>query len=265
MSRAKSVMMSIAASVATAGVCVAQAQQAPAVDPKAIVAGVYQQDKSRDATFHVTLNVFDASNQETHKKFVLERIGSPGAGRTLVRFTEPPDIKGLELLSIDEPGTETKQYLYVPAIDRARPLSAREQSERFADSDFTYEDIGERVLDDFTYTLVSDTDVMDKHKTYKIELQPISPDKSQYKYIYVWIAQDIPVILHAQMFDAEGQMVRELAASDIKHESGVWGARRLEMTTSAAHTKTDLIFDSVKFDSGLRESLFTPDALGKTK
>lgn len=253
MSRGTLAVAVIAAFVAFGGVCVAQAQQASVVDAKAIVARVYGQDKSRDATFHVTLNVFDANGQETHKKFVLERIGSPGASRTLVRFTEPPEVKGLELLSINEPGTETRQYLYTPAIDRVRSLGPREQTERFADSDFTYEDIGERVPDNFTYTLVSDTDVMDKHKTYKIELEPVSADKSQYKYIYVWIAQDIPVILHAQMYDAQGQLVRELAASDIKHESGVWGARRLEMTTPASHTRTDLIFDSVKFDSGLRE------------
>ena len=265
MSRTQGVMLAIVASQLFAGACMAQAQQAPAVDAKAIIAAVYQQDKSRDETFHATLNVFDTGGHETHKKFVLEHIGAQGAGRALVRFTEPAEIKGLELLSINEAGTETRQYLYVPAIDRVRSLSAREQSERFADSDFTYEDIGQRSLDDFTYTFVSDADVMDKHKTYKIELEPVSPDKSQYKYIYVWIALDIPVVLHAQMFDAQGKLARELAASDIKHESGVWGARRLEMTTPATHTKTDLIFDSVKFDSGLRESVFTPEQLGKTK
>jgi hypothetical protein len=265
MSRAAIAIAASAAFIAGVGVRAAQTQPAPGVDAKAIVAGVYQQDKSRDVTFHATLNVFDANGQETHKKFVLERIGSPGASRTLVRFTEPAEIKGLELLSINEPGTAAKQYLYAPAIDRMRTLTPREQSERFADSDFTYEDIGERSLDDFTCTLVSDTDVMDKHKTYKIELQPVTADKSQYKYIYVWIAQDVPVILHAQMYDAQGQLVRELGASDIKHESGVWGARRLQMSSPQEHTKTDLIFDSVKFDSGLRESAFTPEALGKAK
>lgn len=238
---------------------------APAGDARAIVAAVYNQDKSHDAVFHATLNVFDANGKESHKKFVLERLASDGGSKTIVRFTEPAEIRGVALLSINGAGAEDHQYLYTPAIDRVRSLSSREQSERFADSDFTYEDIAERALDDFTYTLLSDNETMEGHKTYKIELQPVAPDRSQYKFVYAWIAQDVPVLLHAQMYDAQNRLMRELRAWDLKHESGVWGTRRLEMTSPADHTRTELIFDSVKFNTGLDEAAFTPDALGKAK
>lgn len=236
---------------------------APAVDARAIVAAVYSQDKSHDAVFHATLNVFDASGHESHKKFVLERLSTNGGSKTIVRFTEPAEIRGVALLSINGAGAEDHQYLYTPAIDRVRSLSSREQSEKFADSDFTYEDIAERALDDFTYALLGDTETMEGHPTYKIELQPVAPDRSQYKFIYAWIAQDVPVLLHAQMYDAQGRLMRELRAWDLKHESGVWGTRRLEMASPVEHTRTDLIFDSVKFNTGLDEAAFTPDALGK--
>lgn len=268
MNNARKIAVGVACSAAlmlVAAQVFAQQTTAPTVDAKAIIAGVYEQDKSRDATFHATLNVFDSSGAESHKKFILERLAAQNGSRTIVRFTEPPEIRGLALLSINQSGAAAQQYLYAPAIDRVRTLSAREQSERFADSDFTYEDIAERQLDDFTYTLLGDNETMDGHKTFKIELQPVSPDKSQYKFIYAWIAQDVPVLLHAQMYDAQGKLERELRAWDIKHENGVWGARRLEMTTAAQHTKTDLIFDSVKFDSGLSEDSFAPDSFGKAK
>lgn len=268
MNSARKIVVGVARSAALMLVATqvfAQQNAAPTVDAKAIVAGVSAQDKSRDATFHATLNVFDSSGTESHKKFILQRLAAQNGSRTIVRFTEPAEIRGLALLSINQSGAAAQQYLYAPAIDRVRTLSAREQSERFADSDFTYEDIAERQLDDFTYTLLGDTETMDGHKTYKIELQPVSPDKSQYKFIYAWIAQDVPVLLHAQMYDAQGKLEREMRAWDIKHENGVWGTRRLEMTTAAQHTKTDLIFDSVKFNSGLSEDSFTPDTFGKAK
>lgn len=238
---------------------------APAPDARAIIAGVYEQDKSHDVTFHATLNVYDASGQMKHKKFVLQRIGAPGDSKTIVRFTEPAEIRGLALLSINHAGGSDRQYLYTPAIDRVRPLSALDRSARFADSDFTYEDISERALDDFTYQFLGDTETMDNHQTYKIEVVPAAPDRSQYKFIYVWIAQDVPVILHAEMYDQQGQKIRDLRAWDIKKESGVYGARRIEISSAASHTKTDLIFDEVKFNTGLSEDLFTPDALGKSK
>ncbi len=239
------------------------AAQAP--DARAIIAGVYEQDKSHDVTFHATLNVFDASGQMKHKKFILQRIGAPGDSKTIIRFTEPAEIRGLALLSINHAGSGDRQYLYTPAIDRVRPLSAMDRSARFADSDFSYEDISERALDDFTYHFLSDTESMDNHKTYKIEVTPVAADRSQYKFIYVWIAQDFPVILHAEMYGQQGQKLRDLRAWEIKKESGVYGTRRIEVSSPATNTKTDLIFDEVKFNTGLSEDLFTPEALGKVK
>lgn len=258
--RAASVALGIALVV-----CASVAQSAaPARDARAIVAGVYEQDKSHDVTFRATLNVYDASGQMKHKKFILQRIGAPGDSKTIIRFTEPAEIKGLALLSITHAGAD-RQYLYAPAIDRVRPLSTQDRSAHFSDSDFTYEDISERALDDFTYKLLGDTETMENHSTYKIEVTPVAPDRSQYKFIYVWIAQDVPVILHAEMYDQQGQKIRDLRAWDIKKESGVYGTRRIELSSPLAHTKTNLIFDEVKFNTGLSDDLFTPEALGTVK
>ena len=72
-----------------------------------------------------------------------------------------------------------------------------------------------------------------------------------------WVAQDVPVILFAEMYDAQGQKVRVLHATDLKHESGIWGARHTEMRTVADGTRTVLTIDSVKFNTKPDEKLFT--------
>ena len=59
--------------------------------------------------------------------------------------------------------------------------------------------------------------------------------------------------------------MRELRAWEIKKESGVYGTRRIEMSSPLTYTKTDLIFDEVKFNTGLTDDLFTPEALAKSK
>lgn len=232
-----------------------------ATDAAAVMTGVYQQDTSRDVTLRATLDVTDKDGHGVKKRFTIRRIGSFGNGKTLVRFTDPADLRGVTLLSINQPGISDRQWIYTPATERVRAVAPRERSERFAGSDFTYEDIAERSLDDFTYQLLPAEDVIENHKTYKIEATPVSPERSQYKYIYYWVAQDVPCILHAEMYDQEGHKIRELHASGLRKESGIWGARRTEIRTVPDGTKSVLTIDEIHLNTGLDESLFTPDAL----
>jgi outer membrane lipoprotein-sorting protein len=232
-----------------------------ATDATAVMTGVYQQDTSRDVTLRATLDVTDKDGRGVKKRFTIRRIGSFGNGKTLVRFTDPPDLRGVTLLSINQPGISDRQWIYTPATERVRAVAPRERSERFAGSDFTYEDIAERSLDDFTYQLLPAEDVIENHKTYKVEATPVSPERSQYKYIYYWVAQDVPCILHAEMYDQEGRKIRELHASGLRKESGIWGARRTEIRTVPDGTKSVLTVDEIHLNTGLDESLFTPDAL----
>jgi outer membrane lipoprotein-sorting protein len=232
-----------------------------ATDAAAVMTGVYQQDTSRDVTLRAALDVTDKDGRGVKKRFTIRRIGSFGNGKTLVRFTDPPDLRGVTLLSINQPGISDRQWIYTPATERVRAVAPRERSERFAGSDFTYEDIAERSLDDFTYQLLPAEDVIENHKTYKVEATPVSPERSQYKYIYYWVAQDVPCILHAEMYDQEGHKIRELHASGLRKESGIWGARRTEIRTVPDGTKSVLTIDEIHLNTGLDESLFTPDAL----
>jgi outer membrane lipoprotein-sorting protein len=232
-------------------------------DAKAIMARIYEQDTSHDATLRATLEVTDKEGHSVKKRFALNRIGSFGNGKTLVRFTEPPELRGVTLLSINEPGANDRQWIYTPATDRVRSVTPRERSERFAGSDFTYEDIAERSLDDFTYQVLPADDNIDNHKTTKIMATPVAPDRSQYKYIYYWVAQDVPCILHAEMYDQEGRKVREMHATGLRKEKEIWGARRTEMRSVLEGTKSVLTIDEVHLNTGLDAKMFTPEALEK--
>jgi hypothetical protein len=231
-------------------------------DPRKILEGVYEQDTSHDTTMKAVFDIYDKDGHKTTKKFLLFRIGSPGDSKTLVRFTDPAEIRGVALLSYNHTGDEDRQWLYIPATQRTRSVSPRELSEKFAGTDFTYEDVEERVLDNFTYRLLSDTEVIDGHKTYKVAAVPVDASRSQYKYVYYWVAQDIPVILHAELYDRDGKLVRELHASALKKVAGIWGARHVEMDSVVEKTRTVLTINEAKFNQHLDEKLFTPDNLG---
>jgi hypothetical protein len=229
--------------------------------PRKIMEDVYQQDTSHDVTMRANLEVFDKEGHGKKKRFVYRRIGSLGDSKTLVVFTDPKEIRGVALLSINRRGVTDRQFMYTPATQRVRNVSAQERSARFIGSDFTYEDIAEHVLDDFTYRLLGDDEKIDGHKTYKVEATPVDAGRSQYKFLYYWVAQDVPVILFAEMYDANGRKVRVLHATQLKRESGIWGARHTEMSSVQDATRTVLTIDEVKFNTGLDKKLFTPEGL----
>lgn len=232
-------------------------------DARKVMEDVYQQDTSRGTVMHASFDVFDKQGHRAKKEFTYRRIGVPGDSKTLVVFTAPEEIRGVTLLSINRRGTNDRQFIYVPATQRVRAVPPQERSARFIGTDFTFEDIAERVLDDFNYQMIGEADTIEGHKTWKIDATPADSSRSQYKYIYYWVAQDVPVILHAEMYDANGREVRVLHASQIKRVAGISGARRTEMTSVQTGTKTVLTIDDVKFNQALDEKLFTPEALGK--
>jgi hypothetical protein len=236
-----------------------------ALDARQIMEDVYRQDTSHNASMRASFEVFDKAGHRKKKDFTYRRIGPPGNSKTLVVFTSPEEIRGVALLSINQRSVTDRQYMYVPATQRVRSVVPQERSARFIGTDFTFEDIAERVLDDFTYRLLGDTETIEGHKTYKVEATPIDAARSQYKFLYYWVAQDAPVILHAEMYDAKGRELRMLHASGLKRVSGIWGARHLEMSSIQDGTKTELSIEGVKFNTNMDEKLFTPQGLERTE
>ena len=153
--------------------------------------------------------------------------------------------------------------MYTPAIQRVRRIAAQERRQRFLGTDFTNEDMAERILDDFSYRLIGEGEVVDGRRTWKIEARPVSPDRSQYAWIYLWVPQDVPYATLVEMYDRQGQRLRILKASQLEKISGIWVARNLEMTSPIDNTRTVLFIEEIRFNTGLKEELFSQQSLEK--
>ncbi len=235
----------------------------PGPDARKIMDTVYKQDTSRDTTWRAKMDVYDKKGSVRSKRFVFTKIGSLGNSKTLIRFFDPAEVRGVGLLSINQGGTADRQWMYTPAIQRVRRIAAQERRQRFLGTDFTNEDMAERVIDDFSYTVLSEGELVDGRKTYKIEGRPVSPEKSQYSYVYLWVPVDLPYVVLGEMYDKQGQRQRIYKATSLEKISGIWVARQVEMSSPPDGTKTILMVDEVRFNTGLKEDMFTQQALEK--
>lgn len=240
------------------GACPAVAQ-----DARKIMDAVYKQDNSRDTYWRARLDVYDKKGTARSKKFSLRKLGTLGNSKTLARFTDPAEVRGVGLLTYNQTGVGDRQWLYTPAIQRTRRIAPQERSRKFLGTDFTNEDMAERVLDDYTYKILSESEVIEGRKCYKIEGRPVAADRSQYSYVYMWVPVDVPYTVLAEMYDKAGQRVRILKASNLEKISSIWVARQIEVSTPADGTRSVMIVEEIKFNTGLKEDLFTQQALEK--
>jgi len=74
--------------------------------------------------------------------------------KTYVRFSQPTDVAGTQLIVVDNPGQSDAQLLYLPALKRTNRIAGKARKGSFMGSDFSYEDL--EVSDDqsATHTLV---------------------------------------------------------------------------------------------------------------
>src|SRR5687768_1220373 len=122
---------------------------------------VQDRDTGRDSRAAMRMKLFDRQNRARERALTLTSLqakGNPGAAATapdgdrlLIRFTYPNDIRGTGFLVLEHPKVEDERFLYLPSLGRVRRIAGSEAQESFAGSDFSYEEIGGREFDDYSY------------------------------------------------------------------------------------------------------------------
>jgi hypothetical protein len=236
--------------------------RAQQVDARQILQKVYEQTDFRSLEMRASLVIYDRQGHSEKKEFLYRHIHTNLGSKTRVDMIAPAEEKGVVLLTIQQQGLPDNSYVYAPAIDRVRSLGTQDRSARFLGSNFIFDDFADRNPGDFTYRFMGDSEKIDGHETYKIESRPIERGSSPYAYVYLWVAKNAPVIVYAQMYTAPGVLTRVLHATDLRHEGGAWGMRRIEVCTEVDDTRTVLAVQSVKINPYLDDAVFSSQSLG---
>src|SRR5213079_2931413 len=160
-----------------------------AQDPRVILKEVQRRQSSTSQRYEGTLEVTGGENRVATKNWVFQRIGSFGNSKAILRFTAPAEVKGVGLLIVNHPDRASDQWMWTPAIERDRRIALQDRSTRFFGTDFTFEDLEERDVDQYDYTLAGD-DAVDGSACWRIESRPKESKSSQYTKSVVWIRKD---------------------------------------------------------------------------
>ena len=107
-------------------------------------------------SYEGAIDVIDARGKVLNKSWHFWREGNRGNSKVLVRFDTPAEVRGVGLLTLNHAGRSAEQWLYTPAIQRDRRIAPQEKSQRFMGTDFTNEDMEERAIDNYEYSLAGE-------------------------------------------------------------------------------------------------------------
>jgi outer membrane lipoprotein-sorting protein len=224
-----------------------------------IVAESQRRTASQSERYEGLLQSFDKGGRMTEKRWIFERLGSNGNSKSVIRFTAPAEVKGVALLIANHPDRASDQWMWTPAIERDRRIALQDRSTRFFGTDFSFEDLEERDVDQYEYSLLGD-DTVDKAPCWKIQSVPKQSKSSQYTKSIVWIRKDNYVAARVESYVKE-EVVRRLDSADIRNVQGVWTAHDTTMHDLRRGSRTRLALDKVQYNVGLKDEDFTLQAI----
>jgi len=230
-----------------------------AEDARQIVQESQNRTRSKSERYEGTLEVFSASNKVSKKRWEFLRIGSFGDSKSVLRFLEPPEVKGVALLVFNHPDRSSDQWMWRPAIEREQRIALQDRSTRFFGTDFTFEDLEERDVNQFDYRLLGDEGV-EGADCWKIEATPRQTKSSQYTHSYLWIRKDHYVVARIEGYNKKG-LARTIRYTEIAEVQNVWTARELEVSDPEKKSRTVLKLEKLEYNVPLKEDQFTLQAL----
>ena len=209
------------------------------------------------------LQVIDAKGRVTDKRWEYTRLGSHGASKSVLRFTAPAEVKGVALLVLNHPDRASDQWMWTPAIARDRRIALQDRSTRFFGTDFSFEDLEERDVDQYDFSLAGE-ESMDGVACWKIEARPRQTKTSQYSRSRVWVRKDNYAYVQIEN-DIKSDLVRRLKYSQLEQVQGIWTARLLEMTDLRRNSRTILKLEKLQYNLPMKDDEFTLQSLRRER
>jgi len=261
-------------------VCAASAagpegRQATAVTAESVARQVQDRNTGRDSRSAMRMKLFDRHGRVRERGLTIISLRgreSPGASpsapdgdRLLVRFSYPNDIRGTSFLVWEHPNSDDERFLYLPSLGRVRRIAGAETQESFVGSDFTYEDIGGREFNDYTYAFAgpdggnaswSPTVGGAPRPAWRLESRR-KDTSADFPRVVSLVLKDTFVVVGADVYNRRNERQKVYSVRRLEQIEGIWTVMESAMTNALEKTRTDLLVGSADYNVGLKDTDFS--------
>lgn len=241
-----------------------------AMTAREIMEKVDGRDDGDNLTANVEMILIDKKENQRLRKMKIYNKDKGQDTWKLQFFIAPADVKNTGFLTYDyyEGERDDDQWLYLPDLHKTKRIASSDKSSAFMGSDFSYADMTRRVLDEWTYTLLKESEV-DGHKVWLIEALPADKEvENRYGFTksVIFIRQDIFMGVRAVHWLKEGKKIKYQEMLGIQQIDGIWTSTEARMKTTKNKItlhRTVMKWSDIRYNQSLDDSMFTVRRLEK--
>jgi hypothetical protein len=188
--------------------------------------------------------------------------------RTVLFYQSPKNVKDTGFLTYDYPDADKDddQWLYLPALRKARRISASDRGDYFLGTDFTYEDIkkeGKFELSDYHFKTIEKSSLRGKEV---LLLEAVAVDEETAKElghskVLAWVDTSNWIVLKSQSWDINQNELKTAVMSDIRLIDGIWTRHNLIVDNHKTGHHTEFSFSQVDYNTEVKDRIFTRQSL----
>lgn len=240
---------------ATATLSAADAADATEIMKQSHLAYYYSGD---DGMAKVNMKIVSKSGKERIREFTILRLDVEDGGQQkyYTYFKKPSDVSRLTFMVWKQPGGDDKRWIYMPAIDLIKQISAGDKTASFVNSDFTYEDISGRHWSEDVHTIISESETIDGKEAYLISSKPVKKYKG-FAEKKSWIDKKTNLPLREEYFNKKGELQKIFTADVIEEIDGFPTITQRTIKIVKKNKYTTLTFDEITYNNGIGDEIFT--------
>ena len=236
---------------------------------KEIAQKVHDRDDGSSMIQDMTMTLIDKNGNKRVRSIKTFGKDKGEDDQRIMFFKTPADVKDTSFLTYDyeDSSKDDDQWLYLPALKKVKRIPTSDKSSSFMGSDFSYYDMTDRNVDDFTYKIMKHVKVRGKDTT-MIESIPKTQDvvdESGYTKTIGLVREDINMIVRSIGFLKNGKK-KYLDITKMHEQDGIWVIDEMVMTTKKGKNtvhKTILNFDNIQVNPAIEDNIFTTRRLEK--
>lgn len=179
--------------------------------------------------------------------------------KSMMVFTAPKRERGVALLTHSNGAATDEQWLYLPSTRRVKKMAAGNKTSSFRGTDFSFEDLSNQAIDDFTYELVSQA-IHAGTECYVIDRFP--KQESGYEKVRIWIDAAHYRPMKSDFYDKKNRVFKIMTTEGYeKIEGQFWQPQRIKMENQLTGQVTELVSNKIRINSGLTANHFTEMSL----
>lgn len=222
---------------------------------KANLASYY---RGNDGRAQARMIIVDTQGNKQMRQFTILRKDQEDLGNQdmLVFFSRPTDVKGTVFRVTKKVGSDDDRWLYLPALDLVKRISAGDKRTSFVGSHFYYEDVSGRNPQEDNFTLVNTTNDM-----YVLNAIPKQPDNVEFSHYKISINKKSFIPMQVIYYNAQGDETRKMNVLKTKVIDGFTTVLHSKITQLSDGSYTEMQFRKVKYNVGLPSNLFSERSL----